>query len=171
VNLPYLDAKTTSKCVPISCSAKKLGKLLCQLAPPQVDRLHVHLRRKAQELPNIDPITRRLLMGFLSRSSVKDLNNDNGGASLRLSHHGRRKTFERAVTSMNGCTPVFRGQEKVASAGGTSLGHGTIRASFGYSASRPKLCLQRGLMLNNKIGRASLATLDPDGAGQVILPA
>ena len=32
---------------------------------------------KAQELPNIDPVTRAVLLGFLSRASVKDLNNIN----------------------------------------------------------------------------------------------
>jgi len=56
---------------------EKLGKFLAQLAPPQVDCLYITYGGKAQELPNIDPITRAILMGFLSRASVKDLNNVN----------------------------------------------------------------------------------------------
>ena len=77
VNLPYLDAKTYEQVKPYLTLGEKLGKLLAQLAPPQVDRLHITYGGKAQELPNIDPITRAILMGFLSRASVKDLNNIN----------------------------------------------------------------------------------------------
>src|SRR5947199_2376290 len=51
--------------------------MVAQLAPGHVERLHVTYGGKAQELPNIDPITRAILMGFLSRASVKDLNNVN----------------------------------------------------------------------------------------------
>src|SRR5205814_2338922 len=77
VNLPYLDARTYEQVRPYLTLGEKLGKLLAQLAPPQVDRLHITYGGKAQELPNIDPITRAVLMGFLSRASVKDLNNVN----------------------------------------------------------------------------------------------
>ncbi len=77
VNLPYLDAKTYEQVKPYLTLGEKLGKLLAQLAPPQVDRLHITYGGKAQELPNIDPITRAILMGFLSRAAVKDLNNVN----------------------------------------------------------------------------------------------
>jgi len=70
VNLPYLDAKTYEQVRPYMVLGEKLGKLLSQLAPPHVDRLHVTYGGKAQELPNIDPITRAILMGFLSRASV-----------------------------------------------------------------------------------------------------
>jgi D-3-phosphoglycerate dehydrogenase len=77
VNLPYLDAKTYEQVRPYLVLGEKLGKLLAQLAPGQVDRLHITYGGKAQELPNIDPITRAILMGFLSRASVKDLNNVN----------------------------------------------------------------------------------------------
>jgi D-3-phosphoglycerate dehydrogenase / 2-oxoglutarate reductase len=77
VNLPYLDAKTYEQVKPYLVLGEKLGKLLAQLAPPQVDRLHITYGGKAQELPNIDPITRAILQGFLSRAAVKDLNNVN----------------------------------------------------------------------------------------------
>ena len=77
MNLPYLDAKTYEQVKPYLVLGEKLGRLLAQLAPPQVDRLHVTYGGKAQELPNIDPITRAILLGFLSRAAVKDLNNVN----------------------------------------------------------------------------------------------
>lgn len=77
VNLPYLDAKTYEQVKPYLVLGEKLGKLLAQLAPAQVDRLHITYGGKARELPNIDPITRSILQGFLSRTAVKDLNNVN----------------------------------------------------------------------------------------------
>jgi D-3-phosphoglycerate dehydrogenase len=77
VNLPYLDAKTYEQVKPYMVLGEKLGRLLAQLAPPQVDRLHITYGGKARELPNIDPITRTILQGFLSRAAVKDLNNIN----------------------------------------------------------------------------------------------
>src|SRR3954468_22336686 len=77
VNLPYLDAKTYEQVKPYLTLGEKLGKLLAQIAPPQVDRMHITYGGKAQELPNIDPITRSILMGFLSRAAIKDLNNVN----------------------------------------------------------------------------------------------
>ena len=77
VNLPYLDAKTYEQVKPYLVLGEKLGRLLAQLAPPQVDRLHITYGGKAKDLPNIDPITRSILQGFLSRASVKDLNNVN----------------------------------------------------------------------------------------------
>jgi len=77
VNLPYLDAKTYEQVKPYLVLGEKLGRLLAQLAPPQVDRLHITYGGKAKDLPNIDPITRAILQGFLSRAAVKDLNNIN----------------------------------------------------------------------------------------------
>jgi D-3-phosphoglycerate dehydrogenase len=77
VNLPYLDANTYEQVRPYLTLGEKLGKLLAQLAPPQVDRLYITYGGKAKELPNIDPITRAILLGFLSRAGVKDLNNVN----------------------------------------------------------------------------------------------
>lgn len=124
VNLPYLDAKTYEQVKPYLLLGEKLGKLLAQLAPPQVDRLHVTYGGKAQELPNIDPVTRAVLQGFLSRASVKDLNNINVrsiASTLGLTVEEKRSnepvTFNEWLH-----VQVFNGSEKVISAGGTFFG-------------------------------------------------
>ncbi|HEX5222315.1 MAG TPA: phosphoglycerate dehydrogenase, partial [Verrucomicrobiae bacterium] len=121
VNLPYLDAKTYEQVKPYLLLGEKLGKLLAQLAPPQVDRLHVTYGGKAQELPNIDPVTRAVVQGFLSRASVKDLNNINVrsmASTLGLSVEEKRSnepvTFNEWLH-----VQAFNGSEKVISAGGT----------------------------------------------------
>jgi D-3-phosphoglycerate dehydrogenase len=124
VNLPYLDAKTYEQVKPYLLLGEKLGKLLAQLAPPQVDRLHVTYGGKAQELPNIDPVTRAVVQGFLSRASVKDLNNINVrsiAATLGLTVEEKRSnepvTFNEWLH-----VQAFNGSEKVISAGGTFFG-------------------------------------------------
>src|ERR1017187_2483915 len=61
VNLPYLDAKTYEQVKPYLVLGEKLGRLLAQLAPAHVDRLHITFGGKAQELPNIDPVVRAIL--------------------------------------------------------------------------------------------------------------
>ena len=50
VNLPYLDASTYEQVRPYLTLGEKLGKLLAQLAPAQVDRLHITYGGKAQDL-------------------------------------------------------------------------------------------------------------------------
>jgi len=124
VNLPYLDAKTYEEVKPYLLLGEKLGKLLAQLAPAQVDRLHVTYGGKAQELPNIDPVTRAVVQGFLSRASVKDLNNINVrsiAATLGITVEEKRSsepvTFNEWLH-----VQVFNGTEKVISAGGTFFG-------------------------------------------------
>ena len=124
VNLPYLDASTYEQVRPYLTLGEKLGKLLAQLAPTQVDRLHITYGGKAQELPNIDPITRAVLMGFLSRASVKDLNNVNVrsiAATLGLTIQEKRSnepvTFNEWLH-----VQAFNGDDKVISAGGTFFG-------------------------------------------------
>ncbi len=124
VNLPYLDAKTYEEVKPYLILGEKIGKLLAQLAPPQVDRLHVTYGGKAQELPNIDPVTRAVVLGFLSRASVKDLNNVNVrsiAATLGLTVEEKRSsepvTFNEWLH-----VQAFNGSEKVISAGGTFFG-------------------------------------------------
>ena len=124
VNLPYLDAKTYEQVKPYMLLGEKLGKLLAQLAPPQVDRLHVTYGGKAQELPNIDPVTRAVVQGFLSRASVKDLNNINVrsiASTLGLTVEEKRSnepvTFNEWLH-----VQAFNGSEKVISAGGTFFG-------------------------------------------------
>src|SRR5262245_46869280 len=77
VNLPYLDAHTYEQVRPYLTLGEKLGRFLAQLAPGAVDRMHITYGGKAQELPNIDPITRAVLLGFVSRAAVKDVNTVN----------------------------------------------------------------------------------------------
>ena len=124
VNMPYLDAKTYDQVKPYLLLGEKLGKLLAQLAPAQVDRLHVTYGGKAQELPNIDPVTRAVVQGFLSRASVKDLNNINVrsiASTLGLTVEEKRSsepvTFNEWLH-----VQAFNGNEKVISAGGTFFG-------------------------------------------------
>src|SRR5512142_1270649 len=124
VNLPYLDAKTYEQVKPYLVLGEKLGKFMAQLAPPQVDRLHITYGGKAQELPNIDPVTRAVLLGFLSRAAVKDLNNVNVrsiASTLGLTVEEKRSnepvTFNEWLH-----VQIFRNGEKLLSAGGTFFG-------------------------------------------------
>lgn len=124
VNLPYLDAKTYEQLKPYLVLGEKLGKLLAQLAPPQVDRLHITYGGKAQELPNIDPVTRAILVGFLSRSAVKDLNNVNVrsiastlGIAVEEKRSNEPVTFNEWLHIQ-----AFNNGSKLISAGGTFFG-------------------------------------------------
>jgi D-3-phosphoglycerate dehydrogenase len=124
VNLPYLDAKTYEEVKPYLVLGEKLGKLLAQLAPPHVDRLHITYGGKAQELKNIDPVTRAILLGFLSHASVKDINNVNvrsiastAGLTVEEKRSNEPVTFNEWLH-----VQVFRNGEKVISAGGTFFG-------------------------------------------------
>jgi D-3-phosphoglycerate dehydrogenase len=124
VNLPYLDAQTYEQIKPYMALGEKLGRLLAQLAPPQVDRLHITYGGKAQELPNIDPVTRAVLQGFLSRASVKDLNNINVrsiastlGVTVEEKRSNEPVTFNEWLH-----VQAFDGDTKVISAGGTFFG-------------------------------------------------
>jgi len=124
VNLPYLDAKTYEQVKPYMTLGEKLGRLLAQLVPPQADRLYITFGGKAQELPNTDPVTRAILLGFLSRASVKELNNVNvRSIASTLGLTVQEKRSNEAVTFNEWLhVQVFRGQEKVGSAGGTFFG-------------------------------------------------
>jgi len=124
VNLPYLDAKTYEQVKPYLVLGEKLGKLLAQLAPAHVDRLYITYGGKAQELPNIDPITRAVLLGFLSRTPVSELNNVNVrsiASTLGLTIEEKRSsepvTFNEWLH-----VQAFHNGEKVISAGGTFFG-------------------------------------------------
>jgi D-3-phosphoglycerate dehydrogenase len=124
VNLPYLDAKTYEEVKPYLTLGEKLGKLLAQLAPAHVDRLHITYGGKAQELKNIDPITRAILLGFLSHTSVKDINNVNvrsiastAGLTVEEKRSNEPVTFNEWLH-----VQAFHNGEKVISAGGTFFG-------------------------------------------------
>jgi D-3-phosphoglycerate dehydrogenase / 2-oxoglutarate reductase len=124
VNLPYLDARTYEEVRPYLNLGEKLGRFLSQLAPAEIDRLHITYGGKAKELPNIDPITRAILLGFLSRASVKDLNNVNVrsiASTLGVTVEEKRST-EPVTFNEWLHVQVFNGPEKVVSAGGTFFG-------------------------------------------------
>ena len=103
---------------------EKLGKLLAQLGSHHIDKLHITFGGKARELPNIDPVTRAILMGFLSRASVKDLNNVNvRGVASTLGLTVEEKRSSEPVTFNEWLhVQAFNGTEKVISAGGTFFG-------------------------------------------------
>lgn len=124
VNLPYLDAKTYEEVKPYLTLGEKLGKLLAQLAPAEVDRLHITYGGRAKDLPNIDPITRAILLGFLSRASVKDLNNVNvRGIASTLGVTVEEKRSNEPVTFNEWLhVQVSNGGVKLISAGGTFFG-------------------------------------------------
>jgi len=124
VNLPYLDAKTYELVKPYLVLGEKLGKVLAQISPATVDRLHITYGGKAQELPNIDPITRSILVGFMSFSENKDINNVNArsvAASVGLTVEEKRSnepvTFNEWLH-----VQAFSNSEKVGSTGGTFFG-------------------------------------------------
>jgi len=124
VNLPYLDAKTYEQVRPYMNLGEKLGKLLAQLAPTQIDRLHITYGGKAKDLQNIDPITRAILMGFLSRASVKDLNNVNVrsiASTLGLTVEEKRSNEPVTFNEWLHVQASYAGM-KVVSAGGTFFG-------------------------------------------------
>lgn len=124
VNLPYLDAKTYEVVKPYLTLGEKLGKMLGQIAPATVDRLHITYGGKANELPNIDPITRSILVGFMSCSETKDINNVNVrsvAASVGLTVEEKRST-EPVTFNEWLHVQAFSGSEKVASTGGTFFG-------------------------------------------------
>ncbi len=153
VNLPYLDAKTYEQVKPYLVLGEKLGKLLAQLAPAQVDRLHITYGGKAKDLPNIDPITRAILQGFLSRASVKDLNNVNVrsvASTLGLTVEEKRSnepvTFNEWLH-----VQASNGGVKVLSAGGTFFGSAeNPRIVRVYSQPTEIVPFGVVLLLNNK---------------------
>jgi len=124
VNLPYLDAKTYEQVKPYLPLGEALGKLLTQLTPANADRLHITYGGNARQLPNIDPVSRAILRGFLSTSNMKDINNINVRSvaqSIGLTVEEKRSdepvTFNEWVH-----VQVFGGGKKLISAGGTFFG-------------------------------------------------
>ena len=73
VNMPSLDAKTYEVVKPYLELGEKLGRLVAQLAPNRNDRLVITYGGKAAEVP-ADPVTRYVLMGFLSMAGGQDVN-------------------------------------------------------------------------------------------------
>lgn len=124
VNLPYLDAKTYEQVKPYLPLGEALGKLLAQLSPSGADRLYITYGGHAQQLPNADPVTRSVLMGFLSNGKLKDVNNVNvrsAAASVGLTVE-EKKSDEPVTFNEWVHVQVFSGQNKLISAGGTFFG-------------------------------------------------
>jgi len=124
VNLPYLDAKTYEQVKPYLALGEALGKLLAQLAPANADRLYITYGGHARQLPNIDPVTRAVLRGFLSGSNLKDVNNVNvRSVAQSLGLTIEEKKSDEPVTFNEWLhVQVFNNGNKLISAGGTFFG-------------------------------------------------
>jgi D-3-phosphoglycerate dehydrogenase len=124
VNLPYLDAKTYELVKPYLPLGEALGKLLAQLAPASADRIYITYGGHARELPNVDPVTRAVLRGFLENSALKDVNNVNvraAAASIGLTVE-EKKSDEPVTFNEWVHVQIFGGGKKLVSAGGTFFG-------------------------------------------------
>jgi D-3-phosphoglycerate dehydrogenase len=124
VNLPYLDAKTYGQVKPYLPLGEALGKLLAQLSPESADRIYITYGGNARQLPNVDPVTRAVLRGFLSTSNLKDVNNVNVrsvaqsiGITVEEKKSDEPVTFNEWVH-----VQLFSGARKLISAGGTFFG-------------------------------------------------
>jgi D-3-phosphoglycerate dehydrogenase len=124
VNLPYLDAKTYEQVKPYVPLGEALGKLLAQLSPANADRIYITYGGNARQLPNIDPVTRAVLQGFLANRNLKDLNNVNVrtvaqsiGITVEEKKSDEPVTFNEWVH-----VQLFSGAKKLISAGGTFFG-------------------------------------------------
>jgi D-3-phosphoglycerate dehydrogenase len=124
VNLPYLDAKTYEQVKPYLPLGEALGKLLAQLAPASADRLHITYGGNARQLPNIDPVTRAVLRGFLSTSNLKDVNNVNvRSVAQSIGINVEEKKSDEPVTFNEWLhVQAFGHGKKLVSAGGTFFG-------------------------------------------------
>jgi len=124
VNLPYLDAKTYEQVKPYLPLGEALGKLLAQLAPASADRLYITYGGHARQLPNIDPVTRAVLRGFLSGSNLKDVNNVNvRSVAQSLGLTVEEKKSDEPVTFNEWVhVQAFNDGKKLVSAGGTFFG-------------------------------------------------
>lgn len=124
VNLPYLDAKTYEQVKPYLPLGEALGKLLSQLSPSGGDRIYITYGGNARQLPNTDPVTRAVLQGFLANGTLKDINNVNvRSAAASLGVNVEEKKSDEPVTFNEWVhVQVFKGDNKLISAGGTFFG-------------------------------------------------
>lgn len=123
VNLPALDAKTYAHLRPYLQLGFKLGRLLGQLAPKQLDRVYITYGGKARELPVTDPVTRSVLRGLLEPSAGSDLNDVNvRSVAANRGLVVEEKRSDEAVTFNEWLhVAVYSGKDKT-SAGGTFFG-------------------------------------------------
>lgn len=123
VNLPALDAKTYAHLRPYLMLGEKLGRLLGQLGPKQLDRVYITYGGKARELPMTDPVTRAILRGLLEPSAGPELNYvnvrsvaTNRGLVVEEKRSDEPVTFQEWLH-----VAAYSGKEKI-SAGGTFFG-------------------------------------------------
>jgi len=153
VNLPYLDAKTYEQVKPYLPLGEALGKLLAQLSPENADRVYITYGGNARLLPNIDPVTRAVLQGFLASKNLKDLNNVNVrtvGQSIGITVE-EKKSDEPVTFNEWVHVQLFSGAKKLISAGGTFFGspnNPRIVRLFSQSVEIPVTGTL--LLLNNK---------------------
>lgn len=123
VNLPALDAKTYAHLRPYLMLGEKLGRLLGQLAPKQLDRVYITYGGKARELPTTDPVTRAILKGLLEPSAGAELNyvNVRSVAANRGLVVEEKRSDEIVTFNEWLHVAVYSGGEKT-SAGGTFFG-------------------------------------------------
>jgi D-3-phosphoglycerate dehydrogenase len=124
VNLPGVDAKTYEQVKPYINLGEKLGRLLGQLVPPGVDRLHITFGGNAQDLPATDPITRAILTNFLSSQGARDVNpiNVRSLAQAQGLTVEEKKSSEPVTFNEWLHVQAFAGDRKVNSTGGTFFG-------------------------------------------------
>ncbi len=153
VNLPYLDAKTYEQVKPYLPLGEAIGKLLAQLSPATADRIYITYGGNARQLPNIDPVTRAILRGFLASSNLKDVNNVNvraAAASIGITVE-EKKSDEPVTFNEWVHVQLFSGAKKLISAGGTFFGspnNPRIVRLFSQSVEIPVAGTL--LLLNNK---------------------
>ena len=122
VNMPGLDAQTSALIAPYLKLGRKLGRLLAQLAPQRNDRLTITFGGKAADIPG-DPISRCVLVGFLSNAGGADVNLVNAkslASSLGLVVEQVKSNEETAFAEWLHVA-AFQDGKKV-SAGGTFFG-------------------------------------------------
>ncbi len=151
VNLPNLDAKTYAQVKPYLLLGEKIGRLLAQLAPKQVERIFITYGGKAREITT-DPVTRSILRGFLELSAGQDINyvNVRTAAASRGILVEEKKSDEPVTFNEWLHVAVFSGGQKV-SAGGTFFGAPT-NPRIVRLFSRPVEIIPSGIvfLMNNK---------------------
>ncbi len=158
VNLPYLDAKTYELVKPYLPLGEALGKLLAQLAPTSADRIYITYGGHARELPNIDPVTRAILRGFLSGSNLKDVNNVNvraAAASIGLTVE-EKKSDEPVTFNEWLHVQVFGNGKKLISAGGTFFGSPNNPRIVRLFSTPVEIPISGTLLLLNNIDRPGI---------------
>ena len=98
--------------------------MLSQLSTVSADRLHITYGGNARQLPNIDPVTRAVLRGYLASSNIKDVNNVNVrtvaqsiGITVEEEKSDEPVTFNEWLH-----VQAFSNGKKLVSAGGTVFG-------------------------------------------------